>query len=43
MERLLAVGTETDAIVLTVNDTTGFADPDIWLRGWHKNIKNHTL
>jgi parallel beta-helix repeat protein len=33
--RLLAIGTETDTIVITVNDTTGFSNPDIPDGGWH--------
>jgi hypothetical protein len=33
--RLLAVGTETDTIVFTINDTTGFSIPDTSLGGWH--------
>jgi hypothetical protein len=33
--RLLAVGTETDSILFTVNDTTGFSDPDTSLGGWY--------
>ncbi|MFC2083523.1 T9SS type A sorting domain-containing protein [Bacteroidota bacterium] len=33
--RLLAVGTETDTIVFTINDTTGFSNPDTSLGGWH--------
>jgi hypothetical protein len=33
--RLLAVGTETDTIVFTINDTTGFHNPDIPDGGWH--------
>jgi len=33
--RLLAVGTETDTITFTINDTTGFSIPDTSLGGWH--------
>lgn len=33
--RLLAVGTESDSIVFTVNDTTGFSNPDTALGGWY--------
>lgn len=33
--RLLAVGTETDSILFTVNDTTGFSNPDTLLGGWY--------
>jgi hypothetical protein len=32
--RLLAVGTETDTIVFTINDTTGFHNPNIPDGGW---------
>jgi hypothetical protein len=32
--RLLAVGTENDTILFTVNDTTGFGDADTTLGGW---------
>lgn len=32
--RLLAVGTQTDTIVFTVNDTTGFSNVDTTLGGW---------
>ena len=32
--RLLAIGTETDTIVFTINDTTGFHDPNIPDGGW---------
>jgi len=33
--RLLAIGSKTDSIVFTVNDTTGFSDPNIPDGGWH--------
>ncbi len=33
--RLLAVGTEADSILFTINDTTGFSDPDTSLGGWY--------
>ena len=33
--RLLAIGTETDSILFTVNDTTGFSLPDTTLGGWY--------
>ena len=33
--RLLALGTESDTILFTVNDTTGFNDPDTNLGGWN--------
>lgn len=33
--RLLAVGTENDTILFTVNDTSGFSDPDTNLGGWY--------
>ena len=33
--RLLAVGTESDTIVFTINDTTGFSNIDIPDGGWH--------
>jgi len=33
--RLLAMGTENDTIVFTVNDTTGFYNPDTTLGGWY--------
>jgi len=33
--RLLAVGAETDTIVFTINDTTGFHNPNIPDGGWH--------
>ena len=33
--RLLAIGTATDPISCTVNDTTGFSDPDTTLGGWN--------
>ena len=32
---LQAVGTETDTITFTINDTTGFSNPDTSLGGWH--------
>ena len=32
--RLLAIGTETDTITFTINDTTGFHDPNIPDGGW---------
>lgn len=32
---LLAIGTESDSITFTVNDTTGFADPDTTQGGWY--------
>mgnify|MGYP006291099419 CR=1 FL=1 len=35
MGRLLAEGTVNDTILFTVNDTTGFADPDTSLGGWY--------
>ena len=40
--RLLAIGTETDTIVFTINDTTGFSNPDIPDGGWHGIIFNNT-
>ncbi|HLF14563.1 MAG TPA: right-handed parallel beta-helix repeat-containing protein [Bacteroidota bacterium] len=33
--RFLAAGTHTDTIKFTVNDTTGFYDPDTTLGGWY--------
>ncbi|HER07464.1 MAG TPA: hypothetical protein ENO20_01010 [Bacteroides sp.] len=33
--RLLAMGSVADTILFTVNDTTGFADPDTSLGGWN--------
>jgi hypothetical protein len=33
--RLLAEGTETDTILFTVNDTSGFSDPNTSLGGWN--------
>jgi len=33
--RLLAIGTETDTIFFTVNDTIGFSNPDTSLGGWN--------
>ena len=33
--RLLAIGTATDPISCTVNDTTGFSNPDTTLGGWN--------
>jgi hypothetical protein len=33
--RLLAVGTETSKITFTINDTTGFHNPDNTLGGWN--------
>ena len=33
--RLLAIGTETDSIIFTINDTTGFGNPDTGLGGWN--------
>jgi predicted outer membrane repeat protein len=33
--RLLAIGTEMDSILFTINDTTGFSDPDTTLGGWY--------
>ena len=33
--RLLAIGTETDTILFTVNDTTGFGDPDTSFGSWY--------
>jgi hypothetical protein len=33
--RLLAIGTVTDSIIFTVNDTTGFSQPDTILGGWN--------
>jgi parallel beta-helix repeat protein len=33
--KLLAIGTEHDSILFTVNDTTGFSDPDTSLGGWN--------
>jgi hypothetical protein len=33
--RLLAVGTETDTILFTINDTTGFSNPDTSFGGWY--------
>lgn len=33
--RLLAIGTGTDSILFTVNDTTGFSKPDTSLGGWY--------
>ncbi len=35
MGRLLAIGTATDSILFTINDTTGFSDPDTILGGWY--------
>jgi len=35
MGRLLAVGTAVDTILFTVNDTTGFHNPDTTLGGWY--------
>jgi len=35
MGRLLAIGTEVDTILFTVNDTTGFYNPDTTLGGWY--------
>lgn len=32
--RLFAIGTENDTIVFTINDTTGFHDPNIPDGGW---------
>jgi len=32
--RLLAEGTENDSIILTINDTTGFSNPNIPAGGW---------
>lgn len=32
--QLLAVGTETDSITFTINDTTGFSNPNIANGGW---------
>ena len=33
--RLLAIGTVTDSIIFTVNDTTGFSQPDTTRGGWN--------
>lgn len=33
--RLLAMGTDSDTIVFTINDTTGFYIPDTTLGGWY--------
>jgi len=33
--RLLAIGTEVDKITFTINDTTGFHNPDTILGGWN--------
>ncbi len=33
--RLLAIGTESDTILFTVNDTTGFSNPDTARGGWY--------
>ncbi|MDP8313672.1 MAG: right-handed parallel beta-helix repeat-containing protein [Candidatus Celaenobacter antarcticus] len=33
--RLLAVGTASDTITFTVDDTTGFSNPDTTAGGWH--------
>jgi len=33
--RLLAIGTVTDSIIFTVNDTIGFSQPDTILGGWN--------
>ncbi len=33
--RLLAIGTEMDSILFTINDTTGFSNPDTILGGWY--------
>jgi predicted outer membrane repeat protein len=33
--RLLAIGTETDSILFTINDTTGWSDSDTTLGGWN--------
>jgi hypothetical protein len=33
--RLLAIGTVTDSIIFTVNDTIGFSQPDTSLGGWN--------
>ena len=33
--RILAIGTESDSIIFTVNDTTGFSNPDTGLGGWY--------
>lgn len=35
MGRLLAIGTETDSILFTINDTIGFSNPDTTLGGWY--------
>ena len=32
--RILAIGTESDTIVFTINDTTGFSNPDVPDGGW---------
>jgi hypothetical protein len=39
MGRLLAEGTQTDSILFTVNDTTGFFESDTSLGGWY-GIRN---
>jgi predicted outer membrane repeat protein len=33
--RLLALGSENDTILFTINDSTGFSDPDTTLGGWN--------
>jgi len=33
--RILASGTQSDSILFTVGDTTGFSDPDTSLGGWY--------
>ena len=33
--RLLAIGTESDTILFTINDTTGFSDRETTLGGWN--------
>ena len=37
------MGTETDSIVFTINDTTGFSDPDTLVGAWHGIRYNNTL
>ena len=40
--RLLAIGTETNNITFTINDTTGFYNPDSLSGGWNGIRFNHT-
>ncbi|KPK80727.1 MAG: hypothetical protein AMS27_16255 [Bacteroides sp. SM23_62_1] len=39
---LLAVGTETENIIFTINDTTGFSNRDTTLGGWNSIMFNNT-